>query len=232
VAEGLQGGTWIRQISGGISVPATAQYVRLWNLVAQESLGANPDRLVWRWTEQGTYTSSSAYRALLLTSHPFPGCTRIWKTWAPLRVKIFLWLAFRGRHWTADRRHRHGLDARLECYLCDQEPENIDHIITECSFSRQIWWSILMAFGVDSSQVGGGTILEWWQRWRRRWIGVKRKGADTLFGLVAWELWKERNARLFRNESATSAQFLAKVKQIADLWIRAGARQLGALANE
>lgn len=28
----------------------------------------------------------------------------IWKTWAPLQVKIFLWLAPKRRYWTADRR--------------------------------------------------------------------------------------------------------------------------------
>jgi hypothetical protein len=177
-----------------------------------ETLNGNADRLVWRWTQQGTYSSSSAYRA----------CTRIWSTWAPLRVRLFLWLAIRGRHRTADRRHRHGLDARDECYLCDQDSETIDHIISSCSFSRHIWWTILAVLGVDASQVGGGSVIDWWEHWRQRWHGDKRKGANTLFALVAWELWKERNAKLFRNEAANSAQFLAKIKHIADLWIDAG----------
>jgi hypothetical protein len=66
--------------------------------------------------------------------------------------------------------------------------------------------------GVDASLVGGGSVIDWWEHWRRRWHGDKRKDADTLFALVAWELWKERNARLFRNEAATSTQFLAKIK--------------------
>jgi hypothetical protein len=133
---------------------------------------------------------------------------------------------------TADRRHRHGLDARDECYLCDQDPETIDHIISSCSFSRHIWWTILAVLGVDASQVGGGFVIDWWEHWRRRWHGDKRKGADTLFALVAWELWKERNARLFRNEAANIAQFLAKIKHIADLWIDAGARHLGEVVRE
>ena len=44
----------------------------------------------------------------------------MWKSWAPLRVKIFLWLALRRRHWTADRRARHCLEARDRFYLCDK----------------------------------------------------------------------------------------------------------------
>ena len=43
--------------------------------------------------------------------NPLLGHKLIWKTWAPLRIKIFLWLAFRRRHWTGDRRLRHGLEA-------------------------------------------------------------------------------------------------------------------------
>jgi len=80
--------------------------------------------------------------------------------------------------------------------------------------------------GADAAQVGGGSITYWWERWRQRWHEEQRKGTDTLFALVARELWKERNARLFRNEAATSVQLLATIKQIADLWIEAGARHL------
>lgn len=89
----------------------------------------------------------------------------------------------RRRHWTTDRRRRHGLDAEDHCYLCDQYLETIDHIIVSCSFSRQVWGTILAMLGADASQVGGDSLLAWWEQWRRRWHGDKKKGADTLFAL-------------------------------------------------
>jgi hypothetical protein len=55
---------------------------------------------------------------------------------------VFLWLAFKRRHWTADRRHRHGLDDIVAAYilpLCDQEPESCDHLSIFRSFTLQIW---------------------------------------------------------------------------------------------
>jgi hypothetical protein len=162
VAAGLQARAWVRQISQGVTVPAMREYLNVWDLVSQVQLGDSEDRLVWRWSPDGVYSSKSAYRALLMTSHPIPGCSRIWSTWGPLRVKIFLWLAVRRRHWTADRRRRHGLDTDDHCYLCDQEPETIDHIITSCSFSRQVWWNILTVLGADVSQIRGGTLVDWW----------------------------------------------------------------------
>jgi hypothetical protein len=65
----------------------------------------------------------------------------IWDTWAPLKIKLFLWLAIRKRHWMADRRQRHGLEANDLCFLCDQEPKTIDHIVVLCSFAKQVWWN-------------------------------------------------------------------------------------------
>ena len=153
-------------------------------------------------------------------------------TWAPLRVKILLWLAIRGRHWTADRRRRHGLHADDHCYVCDQDPETIDHIVASCSYSRQVWWTMLAVLGADASQVGSTSLLAWWDQWRRRWHGDKQKGADTLFALAAWEIWKEQNARCFRSASSTCSQLLSTIKHTADLWIEAGVRNLSCLIRE
>jgi hypothetical protein len=80
-------------------------------------------------------------------STPFLGHRLIWKTWVPLRVKIFLWLAFKRRHWTEDRRAMHGLEAWELCYLCDQGQETIDYILSVCPFSREVWFYILNALG-------------------------------------------------------------------------------------
>jgi len=192
VTAGLARRAWVRQISGWITTPAILDYFRLWDLVSQLQLGDNEDNLIWRWTVDGKCTSKSAYQALLTASHPVPGCSRIWKTWAPLRVKIFLWLAVRGRPWT-DWRRRHGLHADDHCYLCDQDLETIDHIVASCSYSHQVWWTMLAVLGADASQVGGTSLLAWWDQWRRRWHGDKQK----VFALAAWEIWKERNARCF-----------------------------------
>jgi hypothetical protein len=80
------------------------------------------------------------------------GMIRIWKHWAPPRVKLFAWLAFKGRLWTADRRRRHGLEAHDLCWLCDQENETGDHILLTSKFGNEsdlwvrfdkesVWWN-------------------------------------------------------------------------------------------
>jgi hypothetical protein len=74
-----------------------------------------------------------------------------------------------------------------------------------------------------------GTTLDWWYTWRQQWNGPERKGDDSIFALVAWELWKERNPRSFRGATTQLPQLLAVLKHNAKLWVRAGAKNLGCL---
>jgi hypothetical protein len=76
-----------------------------------------------------------------------------------LKVKIFLWLVFRRRHWTNDRRARHGLEAKEECYLCDQASKTIDHILCSCPYAREVWFHICRALGRPLPTMAGSLCL-------------------------------------------------------------------------
>jgi hypothetical protein len=52
-----------------------------------------------------------------------------------------------------------------------------------------------------------------------------------LFALISWEVWKERNARCFRDAVANVNDILRIVKAEADRWVEAGAAGLRALAR-
>ena len=163
-------------------------------------------------------------------SMTFHGHKVIWKTWAPLEIKIFLWLAFRRRHWTGDRRLRHRLEAVRSAILYDQGRETIDHILAECPITREIWFHILSAFGQHCPPAAASS-QRWWRRLRSLFTVEKRKGIDSLFVLVSWEIWKERNTRCFREFVFSIIDFLQVVRAEADRWIEAGANGLRALAQ-
>jgi hypothetical protein len=138
-------------------------------------------------------------------------------------------LHLRQRHWTADRRWRHGLEAHDNCYMCDQQPESIDHIIVDCSYSKQVWWCIRSAPRETHQLAPCNSILDWWNVWRQQWTGQHRNGADSIFALVAWELWKERNARCFHGASTQVPNMLNHIKHEAESWVQTDARNLGCL---
>jgi len=104
VAQALQNRGWVRDIKGELSVQVLMEYLQMWDRVDGITLQQGiPDQFRWKLTQSGSYSSKSAYAACFVSSIRFPSWRRIWKSWAPLRCKFFLWLAIRQRIWTADR---------------------------------------------------------------------------------------------------------------------------------
>jgi hypothetical protein len=54
---------------------------------------------------------------------------------------------------------------------------------------------------------------------------------DSLFALASWQLWKEWNARCFRESPSSVAGLLQIIKAEAEQWILAGGGGLKALAQ-
>jgi hypothetical protein len=51
----------------------------------------------------------------------------------------------------------------------------------------------------------------------------------SLILLVIWEVWKERNDRVFNRREAAPPSLLAKIKSEAPAWMAAGAKDLALL---
>jgi hypothetical protein len=71
-------------------------------------------------------------------------------------------------------------------------------------------------------------IADWWFMMAGG-SSATRKGIASLTLLIYWEIWCERNARVFRSKLAPSSVVLDKVKCEARLWVLAGAKRLGDL---
>jgi hypothetical protein len=148
-------------------------------------------------------------KAFFLGSITFEPWKRLWKTWAPPKCKFFIWLAIRNKCWTADRLQKRGLDHPEVCPLCDQEPENIQHLLCTCVFSRQFWYYILSSLGMAnlSPDSNESTFADWWAKVSKQVHKSKRRGFNSIIILGAWCLWLHRNIRWFLMVSVL--QFLA-----------------------
>ena len=54
-----------------------------------------PDRFVWKWTADGSYTASSAYRSFFLGMTSMAGAKQVWRATVPPKVKLFYCLLAR-----------------------------------------------------------------------------------------------------------------------------------------
>ena len=57
------------------------------------------------------------------------------------------------------------------------------------------------------------------------------KSWRSVMALVWWMLWKERNERIFRNTSCTSARLFEKIQLEAQDWVDAGRRRVLAIVE-
>jgi hypothetical protein len=93
VRQALVNRTWITDIVRAPSALALWQYVQLWGRLRDTHLSAEQDRMIWRWTTDGQYSSRSCYDALFQGAIISSSWRLNWKSWAPPRVKFFIWPA-------------------------------------------------------------------------------------------------------------------------------------------
>jgi len=136
VHEALQENRWVSDIKNALGWLGLAEYLELWDLLAEVNLSDLEDVHRWKLEASGSFSTQSAYRCYFLGSITFEPWKRLWKSWAPGKCMTFVWLAIRNRCWTADRLAKRGLQHPERCVLCDQEEETIQHILTSCVFAR------------------------------------------------------------------------------------------------
>ena len=120
------------------------------------------DRHLWTPSPSGEFSTKSAYRRFFVGSIDFEPWKDIWKTWAPPRCRYFIWLVALNRC----------------CPLCDQEDENVQHLLTACVLSRQVWYSVLSLVGLQQHTPGLDALsfIEWWRHAMQQIEKQHRKG--------------------------------------------------------
>ncbi|XBI19709.1 hypothetical protein VPH35_061160 [Triticum aestivum] len=79
---------------------------------------------------------------------------------------------------------------------------------------------------VHSSDWSDATcVKEWWSHNATKKTQSRRPLAFLMLH-ISWELWNERNARIFRNIAVPVGVIVARIKEEASLWSMAGARHL------
>jgi hypothetical protein len=102
----------------------------------------------------------------------------------------------------------------------------------KCRFSLRIWRGIKEWLDLQDFDITQWTSFDMVEDWWCSIIGVQgrqRKSLSSLILLAAWEIWSERNARVFRGVVFMPSFVLSTIKRNAALWGVAGAKILSAI---
>jgi hypothetical protein len=172
-------------------------------------------------TPDGSYSAKSAYRVQFEGRQLSIMPSLVWDTWAPAKCKLFAWLLLQmRRQWP-------------NCYfcpLCIRHLETAQHLFLECPFARLLWASIAawphcsgLAPRTWSSQT---SMTDTWAAMIKATEDMHWGGDQSLIILVNWELWKERNNRVFKDKPSSLRYLIQLIREEAGVWALAGAKKL------
>lgn len=103
------------------------------------------DSSVWKGNASGVITARSFYKYLMHGESSMVGVSWswVWKLWCSQKNRFFVWLVLHGRLVTNEYRVRIGIGSEDMCPSCSAHSETIQHMLRDCTNTRQIWHSLL-----------------------------------------------------------------------------------------
>lgn len=169
--------------------------------------------------KEGRYAVSKGYSKLSEKPHvppdpaPWQG---IWHIPSWPKIDFFAWTLCHGRILTYDTLQRKGFHGPSRCPLCTENAETALHLMLECNFSIQIWASFTNKF--DPNFPMPRSMVDLFSNWTNRYLGQPPKNQviktawAILPKIICWQIWLERNRRIFRNASLNQKVLEIKTK--------------------
>jgi hypothetical protein len=171
------------------------EWEELMTKLEEVNLTNSDDRVCWKLEQSGKYSTRSLYRFITFAGVIDVQMREIWNAKIPLKVQVFLWMAWHDRIQTVQQlRKRNWVKAQV-CKFCEQE-ESVNHLLFQCPIAVAVWCWVRDSLGwhgcpfsISSFEsllannrggVGGSGNLFWW-----------------LMAAVGWALWKSRNELVF-----------------------------------
>lgn len=156
--------------------------------------------MTWNLSPSDNYSILSYYEKFRLTGPKISSDHLVWSSHIPPKFSFFMWLLCHKSIKTKQLFHRIGMQIDMSCCLCNAATESSDHLFFNCTFTKQVWSSVLAKYGIRRSPCS----------WSQEFIWLKSNGSgrnkkSKLLSLcvscTVYSVWYERNHRLFDQSS-------------------------------
>ena len=163
----------------------------------------------WRNRSGGfskSFSSRVTWERIRNPSPPVHWHSTVWFKEEIPRCSFITWTAFLGRLPTRDRLISWGLVVQPGCVLCANADESISHLLFQCPFAAATWSRFCGRY-MASSPASFQEVTSLCQQLQRSQTPRAVSVLKLLNQVIIYHLWHERNARIFRGESATQEAF-------------------------
>jgi hypothetical protein len=158
VVEAMANENWIGDLMHNLTTGLLIEYALPWepfDASHYDQHDQEEDSIIWSLKGDGEYSVKFAYSVQFEGSVQSTFPSRVWKVWALLRCKFFVWLLLQNHVWMADLLLMKEWPNKYFCQLCQRNLETTHHLLVECQFSQEIWtevcnWSTWSMFDPDS----------------------------------------------------------------------------------
>ncbi|XP_071735007.1 uncharacterized protein [Rutidosis leptorrhynchoides] len=136
----------------------------------------------------------------------------------PKKVEVFIWRARLGRLLVRFELDKRGIDLNsVRCPICDGDIETVEHILFSCQMAKDIWAKVLKWWGYNSALFGYEDIFNGTFGYVAH--DHKRNQWQAVCWVVCYILWKNRNAKVFKNKLDTVPSLFNEVQVLSYDWI-------------
>jgi hypothetical protein len=195
-----------------LSTQAAWELLRVQEIIAGASLSDQPDRRRSPFIKHNDcFDSGAIYHLLKARGQPADArATFVWRSVAPPRVQMFMWLLTQRRIQCRTVLQRKNILPDATCEVCNELDESPEHIMGGCTISRELWERL----GLTEMTTTALTDIHH----LNPPAGIPSTEFLAFLALACWQLWKTRNAAIFRNEMHNLDQVLLACKASAEQW--------------
>jgi hypothetical protein len=193
---------WIRNLGVIGSAQLLDEFVLLYLAITSVTLTDQRDEITWRWTSNGKYSVASAYDCQFIGSMTSLPPTDIWTAATEPKCNFFTWLVMHDKAPTADNLSKKNWPCNPTCPLCFCQPETAGHLLSQCNFYEALWNVAAGRYNLPNFNILStrGGPLEWARYLLLTGNKKERKNKLGILFFFWWQVWKERNRRIFEDK--------------------------------
>jgi hypothetical protein len=198
-----------------VSAIATAEFSLVERALGGFAPTLGPDvRVVIGGSTRG-FRAADAYRLLHSTGCSPPLHDLNWVNFAPVKVRVFVWILRHRRTRTRVRLHRLGILDSPDCPFCPGVAEDVYHLFVSCSRLLPVWRRASMS-PHSLIPLTLEDMIDAFFDAHQDWPPLLR---TTAAAALLWVMWKTRNRLVFDRVYPTESEFFAAVRRHLLLWI-------------
>ena len=201
---------WWEEMAGGEDVKD------LMEILSNRKIRINreSDKLRWGYKQAGNFSIKEA--TFLLNSRREeerdPKWRKLWSANLWPKVTLFLWLLLRKKLLTWENLRGRGVIGLSICVMCSSEEETSNHLLDVCEITDRLWERGRDVFK-RSARIKGcpNKTIENWPRKPYK-NEILNRMWELFPGFLMWEVWKERNQRIFEGKYKREEDLFNRVK--------------------